>query len=40
MPFLDCLIQGELLEDRAEAYHIARRAKSYVIYDESNELHR
>jgi hypothetical protein len=40
MPFLDSLIQGELLEDRAEAYHIARRAKSYVIYDESNELHR
>ena len=30
-PFLDCLIQGELPEDRAKARHIAHRAKSYVI---------
>jgi len=27
-PFLDCLIRGELPEDRAEACRIARRAKS------------
>jgi len=39
-PFLDCLIRGELLEDRAEARRIARRAKSYVIYGESKELYR
>ena len=39
-PFLDCLIQGELPEDRAEARRIARRAKSYVIYSESKELYR
>jgi len=37
-PFLDCLICCELLEDRSEARRIARRAKSYVIYGESNEL--
>jgi len=40
MPFLDCLIQGELPEDWAEARRIARRAKSYVIYGESKELYR
>jgi len=39
-PFLDCLIRCELLEDRSEARRIARRAKSYVIYGESNELYR
>ena len=38
-PFLNCLIQGELPEDRAEARRIARRAKSYVIYSESKELY-
>jgi len=39
-PFLDCLIQGELPEDQAEAHRITRRAKSYMIYDESKELQR
>jgi len=39
-PFLDCLIRCELPEDRSEARCIARRAKSYVIYGEGNELYR
>ena len=39
-PFLDCLIRCELPEDRFEARRIARRAKSYVIYGEDNELYR
>ena len=39
-PFLDCLIRCELPEDRSEARRIARRAKSYVIYNEGNELYR
>jgi len=39
-PFLDCLIRCELPEDRSEARRIARRAKSYVIYGESEELYR
>jgi len=38
--FLDCLIHCELPEDRSEAHRIARRAKSYVIYGEDNELYR
>jgi len=38
-PFLDCLVRCELPEDRSEARRIARRAKSYVIYGESNELY-
>ena len=38
--FLDCLIHCELPEDRSEAHCIARWAKSYVIYDEGNELYR
>jgi len=38
-PFLDCLIRCELLEDRSEARRIARRAKSYVIYGEGNEIY-
>jgi hypothetical protein len=38
-PFLDCLIQGELPEDRAEARRITQWAKSYVIYGESKELY-
>ena len=37
--FLDCLIRCELPEDRSEAYRIARRAKSYVIYGENEELY-
>jgi len=39
-PFLECLIHCELPEDRSEARRIARRAKSYVIYGEGNELYR
>ena len=39
-PFLDCLIHCELPEDRSEARRIARRAKTYVIYGEDNELYR
>jgi len=39
-PFLDCPIRCELPEDRSEARRIARRAKSYVIYGENNELYR
>jgi len=38
--FLNCLIRCELPEDRSEACRIAQRAKSYVIYGESNELYR
>ena len=40
MPFLDCLIWGELPEDRTEAHRIARRSKSYVIYSDNKELYR
>jgi len=39
MPFLNCLIRYELPEDRSEPRRIARRAKSYVIYGEDNELY-
>jgi hypothetical protein len=39
-PFIDCLIRCELPEDRAEARRIARRAKSYMIYGENEELYR
>jgi len=39
-PFLDCLIGGELPEDRSEARRVARWAKSYVIYGENKELYR
>ena len=39
-PFLDCLIRCELPEDRSEARRITRRAKSYVIYSENEELYR
>jgi len=39
-PYLDCLIRCELPEDRSEARRVARQAKSYVIYGESNELYR
>jgi len=38
--FLDCLIRCELPEDQSEARRIARQAKSYMIYGESNELYR
>jgi len=38
-PFLDCLNRCELPQDRSEARRIARRAKSYVIYGENNELY-
>jgi len=37
--FLDYLIRCELPEDQSEARRIARRAKSYVIYGENNELY-
>ena len=40
MPFLDCLIYGEMLGDRSEACRTARRAKSYVIYGKNKELYR
>jgi len=39
-PFLDCQIRCELPKNRFEAWRIARRAKSYVIYDENKELYR
>ena len=39
-PFLDCLIQGKLPEDRAKACRIAQWAKSYVIYGKGKELYR
>jgi len=39
-PYLDCLIQCELPEDRSEARRIARRTKSYVINGENKELYR
>jgi hypothetical protein len=37
-PFLDCLNRGEVPEDWVEACHIARRARSYVIYGDDREL--
>ncbi|XP_066341728.1 uncharacterized protein [Miscanthus floridulus] len=38
VPFLDCLVQGELPADRTEARWLARRAKTYVLND--GELYR
>ena len=36
--FLDCLVRGELPEDRTEARRLARRAKTYVL--SNGELYR
>jgi hypothetical protein len=38
--YLDCLIQGELPLDKTEARQIAHRAKTFVMYDNDNELYR
>ena len=38
VPFLDCLIRGQLPADRTKARWLARRAKIYVLSD--NELYR
>jgi hypothetical protein len=40
IPYLDCLIQGELPSDNTEARRIARRAKTFVIYGNDKELYR
>ena len=38
VPFLDCLIRGQLPADRTKARRLARRAKTYVLND--GELYR
>jgi hypothetical protein len=40
IPYLDCLTRGELPLDKTEARRIARRAKTFVIYDDDKELYR
>jgi hypothetical protein len=40
IPYLDCLIRGELPPDKIEARWIARRAKTFVIYGNDKELYR
>jgi hypothetical protein len=40
IPYLDCLIQGELHSDKYEARWIARRAKTFVTYGNDKELYR
>ena len=38
VPFLDCLVRGELPADKTEAQWLARRAKTYVL--SNGELYR
>ena len=38
VPFLDCLVRGELPADRTEARRLARRAKAYIL--SNGELYR
>jgi hypothetical protein len=40
IPYLDCLIRGELPSDKTKARWIARRAKTFVIYGNDKELYR
>jgi hypothetical protein len=40
IPYLDYLTRGELPLDKTEARQIARRAKTFVIYDDNKELYR
>jgi hypothetical protein len=40
IPYLDCLILGELPSDKTEARRIAHRAKTFVIYNNDKELYR
>jgi hypothetical protein len=40
IPYLDCLIRGELPLDKTEARQIAHRAKTFVMYDNDKELYR
>jgi hypothetical protein len=40
IPYLDCLVRGELPPDKIEARQIARQAKTFVIYDNDKELYR
>jgi hypothetical protein len=40
IPYLDCLIRGELPPDKIEARRITRRAKTFVIYSNDKELYR
>jgi ribonuclease HI len=39
IPYLDCLIRGELPSDKTEARRIAHRAKTFVIYGSDEELY-
>jgi hypothetical protein len=38
-PYLEYLLRGELPLDKAEARRLARRAKSFVLLDDENELY-
>jgi hypothetical protein len=40
IPYLNCLIRGELPLDKTEARWIARRAKTFVMYGDNKELYR
>jgi hypothetical protein len=40
IPYLDCLIRGELPSDKIEARWITRRAKTFMIYGNNEELYR
>lgn len=40
IPYLDCLIRGELPSDKTEARRIARRAKTFMIHGDDRELYR
>jgi hypothetical protein len=40
IPYLNCLIRGELPLDKTEARRIAHRAKTFVIYGNDKELYR
>jgi hypothetical protein len=40
IPYLDCLIRGELPSDKTEARRIARRAKTFMIYGNDEKLYR
>jgi hypothetical protein len=40
IPYLDCLIRGELPSDKTKPRQIACRAKTFVIYGNDKELYR
>jgi hypothetical protein len=40
IPYLDCLIQGELPSDKTEARWITHRVKTFVMYGDDKQLYR